>query len=108
MNTQFLWLMGLKMLNIDASISMGNVEVFTSDNGGHSIGQVAQMAANKIIYISKDAPPPIRDQAQSFKDSLREILITYMKMAVDQDRATLCAKLRQNGHSELADNLRSL
>ena len=96
------------MFDINASISMGKVGVYTTDGGGHSIERVAQMAADKIVYISDDAPLPIRDQAQSFKNSIKEILIVYMKEAVEQDRATICTKLRQSGYSELANHLRSL
>jgi hypothetical protein len=43
-----------------------------------------------------------------FKNSLKQTLVYYMRQAVEQDRATICAKLRQNGYSDLADNLRSL
>ena len=96
------------MLDVSASISVGNIEVLTTDNKGHSIEEVAQMAADRILYIADEAPPPIRDQAIAFKDTLKQTLIYYMRQAVEQDRATICAKLRQNGYSDLADNLRSL
>ena len=96
------------MHGISSSVSVGNIEVLTTDNKGHSIEEVAQMAANRIIYVANEAPPPIRDQAIAFKDTLKQTLIYYMRQAVEQDRATICAKLRQNGYSDLADNLRSL
>jgi len=96
------------MPEISSFVSVGNIEVVTTDNKGHSIEEVAQMAANRIIYVANEAPPPIRDQAIAFKDTLKQTLIYYMRQAVEQDRATICAKLRQNGHSDLADNLRSL
>ena len=96
------------MFDISSSASVGNIEVLTTDNKGHSIEEVAQMAANRIIYVANEAPPPIRDQAIAFKDTLKQILIYYMQQVVEQDRATICAKLRQNGHSDLADNLRNL
>ncbi len=96
------------MFDISSSVSVGNIEVLTTDNKGHSIEEVAQMAANRILYVADEAPPPIRDQAIAFKDTLKQTLIYYMRQAVEQDRATICAKLRQNGYSDLADNLRSL
>ena len=96
------------MFDISSSVSVRNIEVLTTDNKGHSIEEVAQMAADRILYIADEAPPPIRDQAQSFKDTLKQTLVYYMRQAVEQDRATICAKLRQNGYSDLADNLRSL
>ena len=96
------------MLDVSSSVSVGNIEVLTTDNKGHSIEEVAQMAADRILYVADKAPPPIRDQAIAFKDTLKQTLIYYMRQAVEQDRATICAKLRQNGYSDLADNLRSL
>ena len=96
------------MPEISSFASVGNIELLTTDNKGHSIEEVAQMAANRSIYVANEAPSPIRDQAIAFKDTLKQTLIYYMRQAVEQDRATICAKLRQNGHSDLADNLRSL
>jgi hypothetical protein len=96
------------MFDISSSVSVGSIDVLTSDNKGHSIEEVAEMAANRILYIADEAPPPIRDQAMAFKDTLKQTLIYYMMQAVEQDRATICAKLRGNGYSDLADNLRSL
>ena len=96
------------MLDVIGAGSVGSIDVLTSDNKGHSIEEVAQMAADRILYVADKAPPPIRDQAMAFKDTLKQTLIYYMLQAVEQDRATICAKLRQNGYSDLADNLRSL
>ena len=96
------------MFNIDASVSVGEIDVITTDNRGHPIEKVAQMAADKIMYVSDQAPPPIRDQAQAFKETLKVVILSHMQLAVEQDRATICSKLRKNGYSELADNLRSL
>jgi hypothetical protein len=96
------------MLDVSGAGSVGSIDVLTSDNKGHSIEEVAQMAADRILYVADEAPPPIRDQAIAFKDTLKQTLIYYMQQAVEQDRATICAKLRQHGYSDLADNLRSL
>ena len=96
------------MFTVDASIETGMVEVITSNNGGLSVEDVVDMALRKLIHVSEEAAPPIRDQAFAFKLNLRDILEFYIKMAVQQDRATLCHKLRDAGHSDLADHLRSL
>ena len=96
------------MFDVSSSVSVGDIDVLTTDNKGHSVEEVAQMAANRILYIADEAPAPIRDQAQAFKDTIKQTLVYYMRQAVEQDRATICAKLRQNGYSDLADNLRSL
>ena len=96
------------MFEVDASISMGKVSVITTDNRGLSVEEVAQMAVDKILYVAEDAPKPLREQAKAFKDTVREVIVYYMKHAVDQDRATVAARLREAGYPELAKNLRSL
>ena len=96
------------MLTIDASAKPGIVDVVTSDNGGFPLEKVVDMALNKLINVSAGAPAPIRDQAFAFKSNLREVLDFYIKMAIEQDRATLCYKLRKSGHSDLANHLGSL
>jgi hypothetical protein len=96
------------MFEIDASISVGEVSVITTDNRGLSVEEAAQMAVNKILYVSKDAPDPLREQAMAFKDTVHKVIVHYMKYAINQDRATIAAKLREAGYPELAKNLRSL
>ena len=39
--------------------SVGSVNVVSSDNGGLSNDQIADMAADKIMYISDEAPEVI-------------------------------------------------
>ena len=96
------------MFEVGVSLSVGDVEVITTDNRGLSVEEAAQMAVNKILYVSKEAPEPLREQAIAFKDTVHEVIVHYMRHAVDQDRATTAAKLREAGFPELANNLRSL
>ena len=51
--------------------SVGSVNVISSDNGGLSNDQIADMLATKLIYISDEAPDPIRLQAEAFRDRFR-------------------------------------
>ena len=96
------------MFEVETSLSVGEVSVATTHNRGFSIEEAAQQAVDKILYVSKDAPEPLREQAVAFKDTVREVIVYYMKHAVDKDRATIAAKLRESGFPELAKNLRSL
>ena len=47
------------MLDSVGSSSMGDVQVFTTENRGHSPEEMAEMALNKIMLVSADAPPVI-------------------------------------------------
>jgi len=51
------------MFTTNGSGDVGTVTVITSNNGGHSPEQIAELALNKIMIVSETAPPVIRDQA---------------------------------------------
>ena len=78
-----------------------NFEVHTTSGRGHTPEEVAEFALDKIMYVSKDANPLIREQAETFKDYIRQVLIKYLKQAVQSDRTTLANRLRKAGHSDL-------
>ena len=88
--------------------SVGSVNVVSSDNGGLSNDQIADMAANKIMYISDETPEPIRLQAEAFKDRVRNLVQYYVELARREERATICAKVREAGQHQLADAIRRL
>ena len=76
-------------------------DVHTTQGRGHTPEELANFAVDKIMYVSKDANPLIRDQAQAFKEHIRVVLVKYLKQAVKSDRTTLANRLREAGHSEL-------
>jgi hypothetical protein len=78
-----------------------NFEVHTTSGRGHTPEEVAEFALDKIMYVSKDANPLIREQAEVFKDYIRQVLVKYLKQAVQSDRTTLSNRLREAGHSDL-------
>jgi len=84
-------------------MELGNInfEVHTTSGRGHTPEEVAEFALDKIMYVSKDANPLIREQAEAFKGYIRQVLIKYLKQAVQSDRTTLANKLRKAGHSDL-------
>jgi len=82
--------------------AVGAVNIVTSDKGGLSNDQIAEMATNKIIYVSEDAPEPIRLQAEAFHDRVRNLLQYYIELARKEERASICAKVREAGQLELA------
>jgi len=77
------------------------VEVHTTQYRGHTPEEIANFALEKIMYVSKDANPLIREQAEAFKEHIRAVLVQYLKQAVKSDRTTLANRLREAGHSEL-------
>jgi len=79
-----------------------NFDVYTSEVGeGHTPEQVAEMALAKIIYVAQDANPLIREQAEAYKNHIRQVLVQYMKKAIKSNHTTIANKLREAGHSDL-------
>lgn len=63
------------MLDSESHTAIPDALVFTTTDRGHSPEEMAEMAMNKIMVVSNDAPPVIRDQAIAHRDKLKEILI---------------------------------
>lgn len=82
-------------------MSVGSVEVHTTQYRGHTPEELANMAIGKIMYVGKDSHPLIRDQAEAFKGYIHKVLVEYLNKAVRCDRDTLAHRLRQAGHPEL-------
>jgi hypothetical protein len=83
--------------------SVGAVNIMTSENGGLSNDQIAEMLANQLIYISDEAPEPLRLQAEAFQDRVRYLAQYYIELARKEERASICAKVREAGQMELAN-----
>jgi hypothetical protein len=96
------------MFDASGESEIGDVAVFTSTNRGHSPEEMADMALNKIMLVSDDAPPVIRDQALAYKAKLKEILIFYMNRMAQSERTTIWALMRQQGHEDIAEIIRRL
>lgn len=90
------------------TFSVGKVDVSTTVNRGFTPEEIAERCLRKIIKISDNAPPVIRDQARAFENRMRPILVFYMKEAIRSDRTTLGNKLREAGLKTIADNIHSL
>ena len=96
------------MFDASGNSEIGDVAVFTSTNRGHSPEEMADMAMNKIMLVSEDAPPVIRDQALAYKAKLKEILIFYMNRMAQSERTTIWALMQQQGHEDVAEIIRRL
>ena len=95
------------MFNVGVS-QTGNVNVMTSDKGGLTNEQIADLAVDKIVSISDQAPPHIRQQANQFREHLKKVLYHYLLLARKEERASIVHILRSNGQKEMAEYIRRL
>ena len=96
------------MFKANGQGDVGQVQVFTSNEGGHSPEQIADMAVNKIIAVSETAPPPIRDQALAYRNKIKDVILYYMRKMAQSERTTMWALLRKQGHEDMAEIIRRL
>jgi hypothetical protein len=80
---------------------VGSVMVMATEGRGFTPEEIAERALDKIIYVGSSTHPAIREQAEAFKDNIRQVLVHYMHEAVRSHNVTLVNKFKQAGHPEL-------
>ena len=86
-----------------------NVKVYTGQpNRGHSPETIAEMCVDRLIYISDEAHPAIREQARQHRERMRSTILQYIRQAVQADRTTVCNAIKDAGQPALAEHVRSL
>ena len=95
------------MFNVNVS-QLGSVVVKTSDKGGLTNEQIADLAVDKIASVSENAPSHLKEQAKLFREQLKGIIHHYILLARKEERATIIQALRSNGHKEMAEYIRRL
>ena len=96
------------MFSLDSETEVGNLSVTTTNNRGHTVEEVAEMATNRLVSISDTAPAPIRAQAHAFKEACKHIITYYMNEAVKNHVFTICNELEKQGQKYLANIIRRL
>jgi len=91
-----------------AGSATGSPFVVTSKDGGHSPEQVAELCVNRLIQISDTAPPELAQQARAFREQMLAVVLHYVRLAATEERVTVCTKLEQAGHAQLAEQIRRL
>ena len=96
------------MFSLNSETEVGTLGVTTTDHRGHTIEEIAEMAINKIISISDQAPAPIREQAHVFKETCKKVIAYYMQEAVNNHMCTIGNQLEKQGQKDLANIIRRL
>jgi hypothetical protein len=95
-------------MDFEMKFGWDGVKVRTANNRGYSVEAIAEMCADKVITVSDTAPDVIRAQAEAFKTEILHTVLQHIKMAVKEDRATMCVKIQEAGFPDLAEQLRRL
>ena len=95
------------MFNVGIS-QAGTVNVMTSHKGGLTNEQIADLAVDKIVSISDEAPAHIRQQANQFREHLKNVMYHYLLLARREERGTIIQALLSGGQKETAELIRRL
>ena len=93
------------MFNINVAMDVGSPVVVTTENRGMNSEEWAELAVNKIVGISINSSPLIREQAMAYKNVIRAVLVGYFEQVAKSERNTLRVFLEQEGYSDLARRL---
>ena len=89
-------------------MSVGSVEVTTTNNRGFTPEEVAKLCADRLMLVADDAPPAIKDQALAYKEQMQAVIAVYMKQAIQSDRTTVYNAINDAGHKKLAEYIRKM
>lgn len=87
---------------------LGGIKVHTVSGRGSNAEELANLAIDKIIYVGRDSDPVIVGQAMAFKERIHAVLVHYLDVAQKAERNTICIKLQQQGHEDLANIVRNI
>ena len=96
------------MFDVEVSASVGSFDVQTTSGRGHTPEELAKNAVAKIISISEDTDPVLKQQAEAFRERMFYVIVHTLKQAVKSDRTTLYNEFKKQGHDDVAELLRRL
>jgi len=73
-------------INVEANI--GTPTVVTTINRGMNAEEWAELAVNRIVSVSANAPPQVREQAFAYKAMIKALLIDYFDKVARSERST--------------------
>ena len=86
---------------------VGSATVVTSFHGGLSAEQITELCCNKIVQVSENAAPAVKEQAVAFRAQLEVVVHGYVTKAMQEERETCVQIAVRGGYPELAELLRS-
>ena len=98
------------MFKIDVNVPKDEpiVGVRTTNRRGFTPEELAEQCMEKVISVSDNAHPGIRDQARAFSKHVETLVAYYMRQAIRSDRTTVYNALKDAGHPKLAELIRRL
>ena len=95
-------------LKLDVQKNQPIVGVKPTNHRGFTPDELAEDCVKKIIYVSENVDPVLKDQARAYSMDIEKIIAHYMKQAISSDRTTVYNAIMDAGHPKLAELIRRL
>ena len=82
-------------------IFLGSISVETTSGRGASAEELAERALSRILSVGTNVDPVLRDQAEAYKENIRQVLVFYLNEAMRSRNVSLVSKFKQAGYPEL-------
>ena len=90
------------MLNgANGSSEVGIAHATMVSGRGFTPEELAELALNEVISIGSNSHPVIQAQAEAFRESIRGVLVNYLRQAVASHNTTLTNRFMDAGHPDL-------
>jgi hypothetical protein len=76
------------VFNVGIESGIGTPTVVTTTNRGMNAEEWAEVAVNRIVAVSANAPPQVREQAFAYKAVIKALLIGYFDKVAKSERST--------------------
>ena len=98
------------MFKVEVSVPKDTpiVGVRTTENRGFNPEELAEQCVEKVLSVSDNTHPAIKDQAHAFSKNIEKLIAHYMRQAIRSDRTTVYNAIKDAGHPELAELIRRL
>lgn len=88
--------------------SLGVIEAQTTNFGGHPPEFWADRLTEKIVGVSEDNEPHVKEQARAYKEAIRQVCLIYIKNAIKSYKATLIQELMTAGEEKVAEIIKRI
>lgn len=95
-------------LGMEVPALLGGIKVYTTDGRGFTPEELSERALDKIIHVSNQTDPVIREQANAYRTQIKRVLEFYMHEAIDSYKVTLTAELDRQGQGDTAKIIRNI
>lgn len=95
------------MSSFPFTVAVGNVTVATSGDEHFPVDYWVERALEKLIYVGKDLPPEIRDQALMYRERIRLVLSHYMREAIVAHKGDMALAADKNGEKSVGEFIKA-